>query len=215
VAAGEDVPLVIRIENLTGAPISIPRREGGSSTALFVLKISREDYDVFGNRRASEFTVRAPLEEDVEVPAGGNREAHVVIGRDLMRIEHQGFTVLTVEGQLRPIAIRVGDSEFFDALPIDPASVRIFLAGWEPLAADPVASLRRAIAKRSPPHVLTATELLAPTERETGRALLRAAAEADPPLAAVCSAALARLVSLDRVPGAPAAQGSAGDARRR
>lgn len=206
VAAGEDVPLIIRIENLTGVPISIPKKEGGSSIALFVLKIAREDYDVFGNRRASEFTVRAPLEEDVEIPAGGSREAHVVIGKDLMRIEHQGFTVLRVEGQLRPIAIRVGDSEFFDALPIDVATVRIFLAGWEPLAADPVASLRKAIAKRSPPHILTASELLAATERAAGRTILRDAAAADPPLAAVCAAAAARLDELDATPPPPPAR---------
>ncbi|MCG3135871.1 MAG: hypothetical protein HMLKMBBP_03647 [Planctomycetes bacterium] len=200
VASGEPVPVRVVLRNLSNAPVDVPRRDGKSSDALFVLEIEREDWDVFGNRRASSFTVRAPLRADVDLPPGGEREAHVTIDASLLEVKHQGFSVMRIGGVLRPVVVRIGDSEFFDALPVEPALVRVFLPGWEPLAADPVASLRRAIQKRSPAHVLTATELVAAAERGEARRLLAEAADADPPLAGVCRAALARLDALETGP---------------
>lgn len=197
VASGDPIGVRVVLRNHSGAPVGVPRREGGSSDALFVFEIDREDWDVFGNRRTSSFTVRAPLRADVDLPPGGEREAAVTLDASLFEVKHQGFSVMRVTGVLRPVVIRIGDSEFFDALPVEPAIVRVLLPGWEPLAADPVASLRRSVQKRSPAHLLTAAELLAAAERAEGRRILEAAAADDPPLAVACRAALARLDALE------------------
>ena len=90
----------------------------------------------------------------------------------------------------------MGATELFDALPLEPATVRVFLQGYEPLAEEPLVSLRRAVEKRSPPHILTAAELLAPGEREAAVELLTRAADDDPPLAFVCNASVDRLKDL-------------------
>jgi hypothetical protein len=178
--------------------------------------VTREDRDVYGNVKSSEFTLRAPVEEDLDVPPGGEREVHVTIGADLVALRHEGFSVFRIGGTFRPVAVRVGDTEFYDALPVEPALVRVFQKGWEPMAADPLASLRRAVSKRSPPHVLVATELLAATEREEARRVLLEATKKDRPLEFVLRAALARLDELDAPPagaGADAAGAAAGERR--
>jgi len=205
VADGDPLPLRILIRNLSAADLRSPLREGGSSDALFVLQVSREDRDVWGNVRTSEFTMRAPLVADLAIPPGGEREVQVTIGPDLVALRHGGFSVFRVGGVFRPVAVRVGESEFFDALPIEPALVRVFQRGYEPMAADPLSSLRSAVAKRSPPHVLVAAELLAPAERAEGRAVLSGALERDPPLEFVLRTALARLDELDLPAGSAAA----------
>ena len=197
VADGDDIPLRIALANLSAADIRSPRRESGSSDALFVLSVLREDWDIYGNVRSSEFTLRAPVTEDLAIPPSGEREVQVTIGAEYVKLTHEGFSVFRIGGIFRPVVVRVGESEFFDALPIEPATVRVFQKGYEQLAADPLSALRKAIAKRSPPHVLAAAELLAPVERAEARQILTAAAEHDPPLAFVLRASLARLDVLD------------------
>lgn len=204
VGDGDPVPVRITIRNLSAADLRSPQRESGSSDAMFVLAVVREDWDVYGNVRSSEFTLRAPLTEDLSVPPSGEREVQVTIGPDLVELTHEGFSVFRIGGTFRPVVIRVGASEFFDALPIEPATVRVLQRGWDQLAADPVASLRKAVAKRSPPHVLAAAELVAPVDRAEARTILRDAAERDPPLTFVLRAALARLDVLDTPPPAAA-----------
>ena len=71
----------------------------------------REDLDVFGNRRTSEFTVRAPMPDDLVVPPGGEREFQVSIAADLVALEHEGVTIVRVGGTFRPVAIRVGETD--------------------------------------------------------------------------------------------------------
>ncbi|MCE9637637.1 MAG: hypothetical protein K8T90_18210 [Planctomycetes bacterium] len=203
VTDGDPAPVRIVLRNLSTAELRSPRREGDSSDALFVLQISREDRDVYGNVKTSEFTLRAPVTQDLAIPPGGERDVSVTIGADLVKLSHEGFSVFRIAGSFRPVAIRVGETEFFDALPIEPAIVRVFQKGYEPMAVDPLASLRKAVAKRSPPHVLVAAELLAPSEREEGREVLRGAIEKDEPLAFVLRAALTRLDQLDAPAGGP------------
>jgi hypothetical protein len=200
VSDGEPVPVRIVVHNLSAATLRAPRREGGSSDALFVVSVVREDHDVYGNVKTSEFTVRAPLSDDLEVPAGGEREVHVSIDPDLVALRHEGLSVFRVGGTFRPVAVRVGESEFFDALPIEPATVRVLQKGYEQLAQDPLASLRKAVARRSPPHVLAAAELVPATQRDEARSALRDAAERDDGLAFCLRAALARLDALDQPP---------------
>jgi hypothetical protein len=201
VGDGDDVPVRIVVRNLAPAEFRSPQREPGSSDATFVLAVTREDRDVYGNVRTSDFTVRATVERDLSIPPGGEGEVQVTIGADLVALSHEGFSVLRIGGVFRPVVARVGQSEFFDALPIEPGTVRVLQKGWQQLAADPVTSLRRAITKRSPPHILAASELVAPMDRPEARTALREAMERDEPLAFCLKTALARLDELDAPPG--------------
>jgi hypothetical protein len=198
VASGEPVPVRILFRNLTAARLSAPRTAAGSSDALLVLEVRREDLDVFGNRRTSEFTVRAPLPEDLVVPPGGEREVQVSIAAELVQLEHEGVTIVHVGGSFRPVVIRVGETEIFDAVPVTPAPVRVLARGYEPLAEDPLGSLRKAIAKRSPAHVMTCAELVAPADREAAREALRQGAAEDAELAPYLRTVLDRLDEVDR-----------------
>lgn len=208
VADGDPVPVRILLRNLSAAELTSPRQEKDSSAALFVLSVTREDRDVYGNARTSEFTLRAPVEDDLVLAPGAEREVHVTIAPDMVRLGHEGFSVFRIGGAFRPVVVRVGDAELFDALPIEPALVRVFQKGYEPLAADPLSALRKAVARRSPPHVLVAAELVAAADRAEARTILREGAERDPPLAFCLNAALARLAELEAPPSRAAARGT-------
>lgn len=193
VADGTAVPLRIEFSNLSGATLRVPRAQKGSSDALVILTLKREDYDVFGNVRASDFTLSVPVREDLVLAPGATHETRLTMPASMAALSHQGFSVVELGGTFRPVVMRVGESEFFDALPIDTAKVRIFLKGFEPLAEDPLGSLGKAIEKRSPPHLFTCVELLAPADRAAARAMLETAKEKDAALAQVVGASLARL----------------------
>jgi hypothetical protein len=193
VADGTPVGVGIEFANLSGATLSVPHGVLGSSDAVVVLTLERQDFDVFGNERTTSYTLNAPVSEDLVLPPGGVQATRLEVPSEMTSLGHDGFSVLTLSGTFRPVKLRVGDSEFFDAIPIERAAVRIFQKGFEPLAADPLGSLKKAIEKRSPPHLLTCVELLAPSDRAAAKSLLEAARQADPPLALVIDASLARI----------------------
>lgn len=198
VATGEAVPVRILVRNLSSAELRAPQTLPGSSDALFVLEVERSDVDLLGGRRTTVFTVRAPLPADLSIAPGGEREVQVSIAPELVALEHEGVTLVRIGGTFRPVSIQVGETEVFDAIPIEPARVRVLPQGFEPLAADPLASLRAAVAKRSPRHVMTCVELLAPTDRAEARALLEAAAGRDAELAPYLRPVLERLDEMER-----------------
>ena len=196
VTDGTPIRAQVRVRNLSSAPLTVPATAGDSSASQVVVEIVREDWDLYGNVRTTEHNLRVPLRADLVVPPGGSADGLVEVPAERTRLTHTGFSVLRIGGHLRAVAIRVGATEFFDALDLEPAHVRVFMSGWEQLAPEPLVALELALAKRSPPHVLTCVELLAPGERAHARNLLLAAAEADPPLAFVCHAGAARLKRL-------------------
>ncbi len=183
----------IVFRNRSPAPIEVPMTADESSTAVLLLTVTRRDYDIYGNTRVGEVSLPSPLTEDLVLPPGGERQIDVALPPTLTELGHQGFTVLSIGGSFRPVALRVGESEFFDALPLRRGTLRVFMKGYEQLAGDPLGQLQRAIEKRSPPHILTATELLGSHEHAAARKLLDDAQKADPELAFVLRAALKRL----------------------
>ena len=199
VADGEDVVLDVVFRNVSSAPVELPASEDGSSNAVVVLDVVREDRDVEGNLRETEFSLRVPLEEDVELAPGTAERLVATVPAVRTRLTHVGYSVLRVGGYLRPVVLRVGGTELFDRMKIDEASVRVLMRGYEQLAGDPLASLASAIKKRSPPHIATAAELLSPDERHVAVRLLDEATENDPPLAFVLEPTAARLRALGAV----------------
>ncbi len=195
VAAGASVPLRIEFKNLSTSTLRAPRAQKGTSDAVVILTLLRTDFDVFGNERSTRYTLRVPIARDIELAPGATLETKYVMPASMTQLDQEGFSVIELSGSFRPVTLRVGDTEFFDAIPLVPAKVRVFMAGFEPLAADPLGSLKKAVAKRSPPHLMTAAELLAPSDRSAARAFLLDAKAADPPLAPSIDAALKRLAS--------------------
>lgn len=195
-ADGDEVRGVLRVQNRSSAPVRVSRTAEDSSASLFILDVERRDFDVYGNVRSAEFTIHVTLDRDLELGAGGAEDVPFVIPADMVRLAHTGFSTFEIGGHLRAVAVQVGATELFDALPLEPATVRVFLQGFEPLAEDPMGSLRRAVQKRSPPHILIAAELLAPGERAEAVTFLLQAADDDPPLAFVCTATADRLNGL-------------------
>jgi hypothetical protein len=193
VADGSPIPLTIEFANVSSATLTVPKAGKGTSDALVILTLTRQDYDIFGNSRSFDYTLPVPVREDLVLEPGRTHEVRLSIPADMAKLVHKGFSVMQLSGQFRPVVLRVGETEFFDAIPIEKASVRIFLAGYEPLAEDPLGSLQKAVAKRSPPHILTAAELLAPRDREAARTFLAAAKAKDPDLTQVIDASLARI----------------------
>jgi hypothetical protein len=200
VADGTAVPLRIEFANLSTATLSVPRAQKGTSDTLVILTLTRADYDVWGNERSSNYTLPVQVKEDLVLDPGCTHEVRLTIPAEMAKLSHQGFSVLELSGTFRPVVMRVGQTEFFDAIPIGKATVRVFLAGFEPLALDPLGSLKKAVAKRSPPHILTCAELLSPADRAEARAFLEAAKAKDGELAQVIDASLARLRSAGTSP---------------
>jgi hypothetical protein len=198
VTAGGSVPVAIRFTNRSAAELVVPARIDESSTALLLLDVRREDLDIYGNVAATSIPLRVPLAADLHVPPGGSVDVHVLLPVSMTTFSHQGFAVLDVGGTFRPVLLRVGETEFFDALPLASAPVRVFMPNYEQLADDPVAALARSVEKRSPPHILTAAELLAPRDRAAALDMLARAAERDPDLAFVLDATAARLRRLSK-----------------
>jgi hypothetical protein len=197
VADGDEIRMRIEFANVSGATLRVPRAMKGTSDALVVLALTREDYDVYGNARASDYTLPVPVPDDIVLAPGGTTETPFTIPAEMAKLTHQGFSVIDLAGKFRPVSIRVGDTEFFDAVPIEKATVRVFMKGFEPLAADPLGSLKKAVEKRSPPHLLTAVELLAPSDRAAAKTFLESAKDQDEELSGFVGAALARIAALD------------------
>jgi len=197
VADGDEIRMRIEFANVSGATLRVPRAQKGTSDALVVLNLVREDYDVYGSARSSDFTLPVPVREDLVLAPGGRHETQFTIPAEMAKLSHQGFSVIDLGGRFRPVSIRVGDTEFFDAIPIEKATVRVFMKGYEPLAADPMGSLKKAVEKRSPPHLLTAVELLAPADRAAAKTFLETAKQEDEELGGVIDAAFARIAALD------------------
>ena len=193
VADGSPARVRLVFTNQSAATVRVPRAEQGTSASLIVVTLTRSDFDVFGNTRSSETTLPAPIQRDLVLDPGGKFESPLDLPAAVTRLTHQGFSLIEMKAVFRPVVLRIGESEFYESVPVEPARVRVFPAGYEQLAEDPLGSLRKAVAKRSPPHILLAAELLAPSDRDAARAVLESAKKDDPPLAQVADAALARI----------------------
>ncbi len=71
-----------------------------------------------------------------------------------------GLRVLEVSGTLRPTRMRVGDEERSVRLPVRPGKVVVVPKGYEPLAAEPLRSMRRAVQTVAPIHLIVANEFV-------------------------------------------------------
>ncbi|MHC4472018.1 MAG: hypothetical protein ACYS99_13755 [Planctomycetota bacterium] len=162
---GSEAVLELTLLNLAKQPVEVARRARGSSDAVFVLSVTREDLDVYGNVRTETTTHRVPLGEDLEVPVGGRRSVEHALPTPRPEDRHLGFTVLRIGGILRPALIRCGEARYYSGVELGEAVVRVFPPGYEPIAEDPLGTLDKAYRLGAREHLLVAAELAPPERR--------------------------------------------------
>jgi len=170
VTFGNPVDFKIRIRNVSSEDVVLLAPQVAStgvaavSPSAITLEIVRRDRDVFATTLKRKWTQTLFLQEPgggpIRIAAGDVHEADARIpvgdaGRGI-----SGLRVLEVSGTLRPTRMRVGDDERSVRLPVRPGKVVVVPAGYEPLAAEPLRSMRRALQTVAPIHLLVATEFV-------------------------------------------------------
>ena len=175
-----DVYLVLRVRNVGNTDIVIRAPEGTGTAAIsgatFVLTVQRLDRDVYGAEMRRSWTQTVPL---VTAETGALRippeSAHEV--RVRMTAEDAGGTLsgvrtLIVGGELRAGRIETGLVEPLGKVPIRQGRVLALPRGFEPIAADPLGSLSKAVQATAPIHVLVAAEFVPASGRVEAMKLL-------------------------------------------
>lgn len=173
VVFGQDVDLLIRIKNVGADVVTVrpPDRAGPGalSSATLVLTIKRTDLDIYAAELSRSWMQTVPLLDssspELRIPPDGIHEIRVRVPGDEIGDAISGMKVLDLSGELRAGGILAGIEEPFGRVPIRPGRVVALPANYEPVAADPLGSLSRAVDALAPVHVLVATEFLSPDDR--------------------------------------------------
>lgn len=177
---GEAVDVIVRLRNVGTADVVISPPSGSGKEALsgstLALRVRRRDRDVYAAELVRTWNRLVPLVEGgdpaVRVPPEGSLEVRVRIPAEDAGAPLSGLRVLEVEGDLRAGRIEAGLSEPLGRVRIRPGRVVVLPSNYEPLAADPVGSLRKAAAGSAPVHLLVAAEFVAPDDRPSAVAVL-------------------------------------------
>jgi hypothetical protein len=180
VTFGTDVDLVVRMRNVGSADVIIQPPSGSGKEALsgstLSLAIRRRDRDVYAAELTRSWTQQVPLVEsgdaEIRIPPEGTFEVRVRIPAEEAGDPIAGLRVLEVGGDLRAGRVEAGLSEPLGKVRIRTGRVVVLPAGYEPLAEDPVGSMRKAATTVAPVHLLVATEFLAAAERPAAMAIL-------------------------------------------
>ena len=198
----EDVDFVVRLRNLGSRDlvISAPAGPGPAevSGSVLALSVQRKDRDVYAASLGRSWTQVVPLvvagQPDLVVPPEGFHDVAVRVPASEAGGAVAGLRILEVGGDLRLTGASVGIAEPIGRVPIRPGRVVVLPRNYEPIAAEPLRSLRRALGVQAPVHVLVAIELLDPADRAAAvTALADALAAGDADMAPTIHSALAHL----------------------
>lgn len=176
----EDVDLLVRIRNVGTANVSIRPPDASGPEAVsgstLVLTMKRTDRDIYAAELSRSWTQSVPLlaegAQDLAIPPEGVHEIRVRVPAEEVGGAIAGMKVLDLSGELRAGRIVAGLEEPFGRVPIRAGRVVALPANYEPLAADPLGSLSKAVDALAPVHLLVATEFLAPEDRPAAVAIL-------------------------------------------
>jgi hypothetical protein len=212
VAYGSAVEFKVRLRNVSSveivfgppgaaeAPTSRGPRPGGaaSSPTVLTLEVLRRDRDVYASllERSSTQTVylQSPRDPVLRLAPGELREFPVTLPAEEVGRAIAGVRVLEVWGTLRPTGLTVGGEPEPLTLRVRKGRVVILPQGFEPLVADPLGSIERALPLGAAAHVLVATEFVPRDRAPQAAALLaRALAEGEPVMVTAAQGALGML----------------------
>jgi hypothetical protein len=197
VTFGAAADFLVRLRNVSGRDLTLrPPTAGGlgepevSGSALF-LEVRRKDHDIYGAVLTRSWTQRVPLvgpqDDAIVVPAEGVREVRVRIPPEDAGEPISGLRAIEVSGDVRVSRVEAGISEPVNRVPIRAGRVVVLPGGFEPVAADPLGSLDKALDASALVHVLVAAEFVAPADRvravrRMADALATGPAELRPPI---------------------------------
>lgn len=212
VTFGSDADWQIRIRNVSDralvlrAPKSGPGRASPSAMSLGIV---RRDIDIYGAELERAWNQTVFLQRaggcDIRIPPGCVHEATVRIPAGEVGCAISGLRLLEITGTLRAVVTEEDGSLRTIALRIRRGRVIVLPEGYEPLARDPLASLRTAIDAVAPTHLLIATEFVPRAQSDRAMELLAGAlATGDPALRTAVMGGLGLL--RDRNVGRPLAR---------
>jgi hypothetical protein len=164
VVFGEDIVLDLSLHSVGSGVLRVPVSDSGASDAMFVLDWTRRDFDIFGNELSVSGRDVVALPGDIDLGPGEGKGVEFRLTGDRTAGSHRGITVIDVSGIFRPSVIVAGEDRYYESVDARGASVRLLPPGYEPIAEDPVGTLRKAITMNAREHLLVAGEL-APRER--------------------------------------------------
>jgi hypothetical protein len=190
-----DVDVVVRLRNVGPTDVVIrppdPAAETPTTGSAFFLTVTRRDRDIYAATLVRTWTQVLPLvpagAPEIVIPPAGVHETRMRIPAEDAGGPISGLRHLDVSGELRADRVECGVAQPFGSIPIRRGRVVALPGNFEPLAADPVGSIRKAAALDMPVHLLVAAEFVGPNERvgavtalaevlATGRPELRTAA---------------------------------------
>ena len=209
VAFGDTIDFRVRLRNVSDEAILLknPRdpKEGFSSTALS-LDVKRTDRDIYATQMARRWTVNVPLYkaagEVIKIPPNGIHEVRVRIPRRDAGGPLSGMREIRLGGMLRPTLLNKGGRRRTVHLRVRSGRVVALPEGFEPLAEQPLESMRASLRSLAPTHLLVACEFVPTSGRmEAMEILARALEEGDPSLHRAALGGIA--VLRERMQGAP------------
>jgi hypothetical protein len=202
VVFGQDVDFVVRVRNLGSRDLVVRPPAGPGpdevSGSVLALSISRRDRDIYAAELVRSWTQTVALvvagQPALVVPPEGSHEVQVRIPAAEAGPALSGLRVLEVTGDLRLTGASVGIAEPISRIPIRAGRVVGLPGNYEPVAAEPLVSLRKALGAAAPVHVLVAAEFLPASDRAAAaQALADALAAGDEALGPTIRATLALL----------------------
>jgi hypothetical protein len=185
----EDVEVVVRLRNVGASDVVIHPPTGSGPDAVsgttLVLSVRRTDMDIYAAELERSWTQPVALlradAEPLRLPPESSYEVRVRIPAEEAGAPISGLRVLLVGGEVRATRIEAGDAEPLGRLAIRPGRIVVLPRNYEPLAADPLGSLRKAVAADAPIHLLVAAEFVREPEREAAVGVLAGALSSGPP----------------------------------
>lgn len=198
-AFATDVRFLIRIRNVSRVEVVFAAPEGADASASVVtLDVLRRDRDIYASLLERSWSQTVRLQEPGDPPLtlapGALREFAVTIPADDAGPALAGVRVLEVSGTLRPARLLVRGEPETLTLRVRKGRAVILPQGFEPLAADPLGGIERALPLGAAAHVLVAAEFVTRDRAAPVAALLaRALVEGEPVLVTAAEGALAML----------------------
>ena len=173
------VDFVVRLRNVSDTVVSFHAPKAGAndvSASAVMLEMRRRDRDVHATQLTRSWNMtlylQKPGDPPIRIEPGEVHEMPARIPADAAGPAIAGVRTLELTGTLRPSDLRKGGEPRLLTLPIRPGRVMALPRGFEPLAADPLRSMRTAIDTVAPAHLLVAAEFVPPSRRPEAMALL-------------------------------------------
>jgi hypothetical protein len=197
----EPLELRVHFENPGTRAVRVPAAVEGATGSLYVLEVTRREFDVRAQVVTNRRRVFVPMPSDLAIAAGGSADHRITIPAEQPGVRNDlplaGFREYTIGGHLRPVVLEVGGLRRWDSVPLGTGTLRSFRPNYEHLADDPVGRIEQAIEKGAGVHLLTAAALVPYARRRAAVDLLVDALQGGRPVDWAMFAALQYLTGVE------------------